>query len=73
MQGHNYLVGNQLTIADFSAVTNVTSLDIIVPIDSKRFSNIVAWIKRLQALPYYSKVQDKGTEDFKKLFEGIII
>lgn len=69
LQGHNYLVGNQLTIADLNAVANVTSLDILVPIDANRFPNISAWIKRLEALPYYSKAQNKGLEDFRKAFE----
>lgn len=69
LQGHDYLVGNQLTIADLSAVTSVTSLDILVPIDANKFPNVAAWIKRLEALPYYSKVQDKGLNDFRKAFE----
>lgn len=69
LQGHDYIVGNQLTIADFGAVANATSLDALVPIEVKRFPNIAAWIKRLQGLPYYDKAQSKGVEDFRKTFE----
>lgn len=68
LQGHDYLVGNQLTIADFNAVASVTSLDVLVPIDGTKFPNVVAWIKRLQTLPYYSKVQDKGVKDIRDAF-----
>lgn len=71
LQGYDYLVGNQLTIADLIAVANTTSLDIFVPIDTKKFPNVDAWIKRLQALPYYSKVQDKGLEDFRAAFKDL--
>lgn len=70
LQGHDYIVGNQLTIADFGAVATATSLDVLVPIDTKRFPNVVAWIKRLQALPYYSKIQDKGLKDLREAFES---
>lgn len=68
LQGHEYLVGNQLTIADFNAVANVTTLDVLVPIDAIKFPNVVAWIKRLQRLPYYSKVQNRGLKDIGDIF-----
>lgn len=68
LQGHNYLVGNQLTIADLNAVATVTSLHILVPINADKFPNVIAWIGRLQKLPYYNKVQDKGLEDFRTAF-----
>lgn len=71
LQGHDYIVGNELTIADFSAVANVTTLNILVPIDAERFPNITAWVRRLEMLPYYNQSQVKGLADFRRAFEKI--
>lgn len=43
-----------MTIADFSIVATVSSIDIIVPIDAKKYPKITAWLKKMQALPYYA-------------------
>ncbi|CAH0546309.1 unnamed protein product [Brassicogethes aeneus] len=48
-----FVAGNNVTIADFSLVTTVTSCDLVVPIDATKFPKIAAWIKKMEQLPYY--------------------
>lgn len=49
-----YLAGNQLTVADFCAsVVVVALLYGTNEFDPTKYSKIVAWIKRLEQLPYY--------------------
>ncbi|KAH8297206.1 hypothetical protein KR044_006694, partial [Drosophila immigrans] len=63
LKGHEYIAGDQLTVADFSLVSTVSSLPAFVEIDPTKYVNITAWIKRLEKLPYYS-VNDVGSKQF---------
>ncbi|XP_055859092.1 glutathione S-transferase 1-like [Episyrphus balteatus] len=57
---HDYLAGDSLTIADFSAVSTATSFDLLAPIDSAKYPKVVAWINRISKLPYYEEANAKG-------------
>lgn len=56
MEKNNYLCGNDLTIADFCCVATVCSIDQLAPIDAAQYPKLLAWIKRLEALPYYAEL-----------------
>lgn len=71
LEGHQWVAGDQLTLADFCLLASTTSLDVLVPIDSSKFRNVIAWIKRGQQLPYYH-VNQKGLDDFKNLVKTFI-
>ncbi|KAH8348279.1 hypothetical protein KR084_006142 [Drosophila pseudotakahashii] len=60
LKGHDYIAGDQLTIADFSLVSSVSSIVGFVDFDPIKYSNISAWIKRLEQLPYYEDANAKG-------------
>lgn len=66
LEGHKWIAGDELTLADLSLLTSTTSLDVLVPIDESKFPNVTAWIKRGQQLPYYH-VNQKGLDDYKNL------
>lgn len=57
-----YLAGDHLTVADFSNVSTVTSLVAFVEIDSAKYPRLTAWIKRLEALPYYQEANAVGAK-----------
>jgi len=71
LEGHNWVAGDNITIADFSLVASTTSLDVLVPINASKYSNVIAWIKRAQQLPYYT-VNQKGVEDFRALMKSVL-
>jgi len=71
LQEHKWLAGDSVTLADFSAITSVTSLECVIPINASKYPNLVAWIKRAQELPYYN-VNQKGLEDFKVLMQNLM-
>lgn len=62
-----YLVGDSITLADFTCITTVTQLEIILPIHEK-FKNIRAWIKRLEQLPYFSELNSDPMVEIKEWF-----
>ncbi|KAK4877102.1 hypothetical protein RN001_009608 [Aquatica leii] len=53
LEGSTWVAGNNVTLADFSLLSTITTLDDLVPIDSNKYANIIAWIKRGEQLPYY--------------------
>nr|CAH7719722.1 unnamed protein product [Callosobruchus chinensis] len=57
-----YLAGNNVTIADFSAVTTITSTALLVPISAEKFPKIAAWLKKMETLPYYKEGNQEGLE-----------
>ncbi|XP_062129506.1 glutathione S-transferase 1-like [Drosophila sulfurigaster albostrigata] len=63
LKGHDYIAGDKLTVADFSLISSVSSLTAYLEIDSAKYPNTTAWIKRLEQLPYYS-ANDVGKKQF---------
>lgn len=56
LEKNDYLCGNNLTIADFCCIATVCSIDQLAPIDAEQYPKLLAWIKRLEALPYYAEL-----------------
>ncbi|KAJ8954080.1 hypothetical protein NQ318_004385 [Aromia moschata] len=63
-------LGEHVTLADFSVVTSVTAMDILVPIDAQKFPKITGWIKKMQALPYYAEANQVGLDALKRVIES---
>ncbi|KAF5279727.1 hypothetical protein FQA39_LY05417 [Lamprigera yunnana] len=60
-----WAAGDDLTIADFSLISTITSIDIFIPIDLKKYANIDKWMNRVKHLPYYDANQ-KGLNGFQQ-------
>lgn len=54
LEGHQWIAGDHVTIADFSLVPTITCLDYHVKIDPKVYPNVTGWLKRAQTLPCFS-------------------
>eukprot|EP00099_Drosophila_melanogaster_P019938 NP_611329.1 glutathione S transferase E7 [Drosophila melanogaster] len=65
LAGNDYVAGNQLTIADFSIISTVSSLEVFVKVDTTKYPRIAAWFKRLQKLPYYEEANGNGARTFE--------
>ncbi|ALC42401.1 GstE10 [Drosophila busckii] len=56
-----YLAGEHLTIADFSTVATVSTLNLTyAPLDADKYPKLCAWLARLEALPYYEQANLQG-------------
>lgn len=70
LNGHKWIAGtDNITIADFSLMTTVQTLDVLVPIDEKRFPYLLKWIKRVKETNYYDEENESGLQSFKKLLK----
>lgn len=68
LQEDDYLVGNKLTVADFSNVTTAVTILNIIEIDESKYPKMLAWIDRISKLPYYDDAKNVVT--FNKSFTG---
>lgn len=56
-----YLAGSQLTIADFSIVATLSTLQLTyAPLEATRYPRLSAWLARISSLPYYEQVNLPG-------------
>lgn len=70
LQASQFLVSDQITLADISAVATVTTLHLVVPISDK-FVKIHQWLERLYDKDWYQKANLPGLariEGFMKQF-----
>lgn len=68
LNGQNWVAGENMTIADFSILSSITVMDVLVPIGVQEFPNISNWLKRMETLPYY-EVSQRGVLQIQKLIE----
>lgn len=61
----SYVAGDNLTIADFSAITSLEGINMLVPIDEVAHPKLVNWMKKMRELPYYQKINQTGIKDLK--------
>ena len=59
-----YVADDKLSLADISAITTVTMLE-LVNFDLSKFPAILAWIKLIKSLPFY-RVSNFNFEEYKK-------
>ncbi|XP_044270057.1 uncharacterized protein LOC123014839 [Tribolium madens] len=71
LKNSKWVTGNSVTIADFSLIANVTTLNIIYPVDKSRYGNISRWLKDSEALPYYD-VNREGLDHFKMMMKPLL-
>ncbi|KAI8119125.1 Glutathione S-transferase 1 [Lucilia cuprina] len=65
-----FIAGNHLTIADFSIVSIVTSLEPILDIDTSKYPKLTAWLKRMKTLPYYQEANGNGAQQYSEMIKS---
>lgn len=68
LQGKKWVAGDHVTVADFSIVSSITTMDVVVSIQGAQFPNIAAWIERMEKLPYYDQ-NKTGLDQIRKVIE----
>lgn len=71
LTGAPYVALGHLTIADFSLIATVTTSDILIPVDAKKYPKITAWIKKISALPYYA-ANKNGLDKLRGLIQAAL-
>ncbi|XP_052894540.1 glutathione S-transferase 1-like [Anopheles moucheti] len=66
----DYIVGNQLTLADLSCIATISSMHIVFPIDGAKHPKLIAWVERLAKLPYYKVTNQEGAEELAQEYRA---
>lgn len=53
LEKSEWFAGSQLTIADFSAVSSISSIAPVIPFDANKYPKLSAWLNKMKSLPYY--------------------
>nr|XP_015838196.1 PREDICTED: glutathione S-transferase 1-like [Tribolium castaneum] len=63
LDGKQWITGDSVTIADYSLITTITALNVLVKIDHVVFPNLNTWMKKLEQLPVY-EANRKGLDSY---------
>lgn len=67
LAGHNWAVGDNITIADHVLVATVSTFE-ASGIDVAKYGNVAAWLERCKTtMPGYAEVNQPGAEAFGKM------
>lgn len=67
ISGHDWAVGDHITVADHVLVSSVSTFE-AAGLDIARYSNVAAWLARCKAsMPGYSEENQVGAEEFGKM------
>lgn len=68
-----YLVGNNLTLADISCCIDILTLNKLVPIDKNKYPKLAAWMERVaSSIPNFHEINDEGTQQLQSRFESCL-
>ncbi|XP_011182209.2 glutathione S-transferase 1-like [Zeugodacus cucurbitae] len=69
LEDHPYVAGDNLTIADLSLISSISTLQVYLESDAVNYPNLFAWIKRLEQLPYYEEANGKGLKQLTDMLK----
>ncbi|XP_039957365.1 glutathione S-transferase 1-like [Bactrocera tryoni] len=69
---NEYMAADHLTIADFSLLSTVTVMDLIVPVVADKWPKLTAWLENLKQLPYYEKANAKGLKASEEIIKPVL-
>lgn len=53
LENGKFLCGDNLSIADISCITSLTSMDTFLPIEEETYPKLTKWIETMKAFPFY--------------------
>lgn len=72
LDGNDYVIGDHMTVADFSCVATVSNLELHTPVDAERHPRIRAWIDRMAEFPNFEDINLKGAISFGECIEQMM-
>uniref|UniRef100_A0A182IKS8 glutathione transferase n=1 Tax=Anopheles atroparvus TaxID=41427 RepID=A0A182IKS8_ANOAO len=67
----DYIVGNEMTLADISCIATVDTMDVFFPMDRSKYPKLVAWMERMSRMPDYDRLNREGSLEFAEICESL--
>ncbi|XP_072942790.1 glutathione S-transferase 1-like isoform X2 [Epargyreus clarus] len=64
--GRTWFGGSWITLADVALTATVSTMNVLVPIDKKRYPRLSTWLFRMSDEMFYVTANKKGLEEFTK-------
>lgn len=64
-------MGQHITVADFAAITSVTQMSELVPVDAEKYPKLNVWIKRFDDIPNFNQLNTIPKLEFLKVVENL--
>jgi glutathione S-transferase len=69
LEGRQWIAGDSVTVADYSLISTITTLNVLVKVDASKYSRVAAWLQRAETLPEY-ELNKKGLDLFVALLKS---
>lgn len=66
-----FLCGDHLSIADFSCIATISSMDSFLPIEQSKYPKLVKWMATMKSFSFY-EMNKKGAEDVQEFMRNKI-
>ncbi|XP_066151338.1 glutathione S-transferase 1-like isoform X1 [Euwallacea fornicatus] len=69
LENKNFLIGDNLTVADLCCVASVSTATVITPISTEKYPNLSHWYRMCKNLDYYEETNGVGLNKLDALVE----
>ncbi|KAL5286780.1 hypothetical protein ACFFRR_008035 [Megaselia abdita] len=69
LENSKYVVHNEMTIADLSVVTTLSTVDLMFRVTEDKWRHLFKWFARMKSLPEYSECNTVGLNHLKETME----
>lgn len=70
MEKTTWLAGEEVTIADISILSTLSTLDLVIPVEEEKYPRLADWLQRGKQLPFFDEGNSKGLEMVKTFVEA---
>lgn len=69
LERSKWLAGSQITLADFSCITTLSTMDYLLPINQKIHPNLYRYLKQWQHVSQYDELNLRGIHQLGKILQ----
>lgn len=62
-----------MTVADLSGIAIITTLNAFIPVDQQKYPQLINYIKKMEKLPYYKDINQKGVDLLSAFVKGKLL
>lgn len=62
-----------MTVADLSGIAVIATLNAFLPVDEQKYPQLTKYIKKMEKLPYYKDINQKGVDLLSVIVKGKLL
>ncbi|EEZ99066.1 Glutathione S-transferase D4-like Protein [Tribolium castaneum] len=69
LDGRKWVAGDFKSIADYSLLSSISTLNKVIPVDPEKYPRVIAWLKKCEELPEY-EANRKGVQEMADMINS---